>query len=121
MDVLLSSEFELVATSIAALAFPKTHFQLFSKKLGKDNLAITFKSETHFSENFRIRFFPKLKTLTLSGYSTAGMSHLNYMPTNNYDWFDSHGYKITAPSDIGEKLEFLAKKFYPFLEEFFLG
>lgn len=121
MNITQSSEFETVAANIAGLAFPKTQFQLLYQKIGNNNLILTFKSKKHFSENFRVSFFPKVRTLIVSGYCQAGMFHLNYNPANNYEWFNGNGYKITSPCDMGEKLEFLAKKFYPFLEEFFLG
>ncbi|MHC5777966.1 hypothetical protein [Nostoc sp.] len=42
------------------------------------------------------------------------------LPANNYDWFNAKGYTITRPDSIAEKFEFLARKFYPFFEEFFL-
>ncbi len=121
MNIILTQEFEVAATNIAAQAFPTTEFQLLSQKIGNDNLAITFKGKKHFSENFRVRFFPKNKILILSGYYREGMSHLNYIPSSHYNWFNGKGYKIISPNDIGEKFEILAKKFYPFLEEFFLG
>ncbi|MBR8838165.1 MAG: hypothetical protein DSM106950_30225 [Stigonema ocellatum SAG 48.90 = DSM 106950] len=135
-------DFYVVATNIAALVFPATQFQLLSQKIssdhaalifpasqfhslspkiGSDNLAITFKSQKHFSESFRVRFFPKITTLTVSGYYKEGMAHLIYIPANNYNWLNGRGYQIKSPDGIGEKFEFLANKFYPFLEEFFLG
>ena len=121
MNIILDPDFQAAATNIVALVFPTTHFQLLSQKIGSDNLVITFKTQRHFSENFRLRFFPKTKTLTLSGYYKEGMAHLNYIPVDHYNWLHGKGYKITSPHCIGEKFEFLANKFYPFLEEFFLG
>lgn len=121
MEVILPPEFETVVANIAALAFPKTQFQLLSQKIGNNNLILTFKSKKHFSENFRVRFFPKMKTLTVSSYCQTGMSHLNYIPAHTYDWVNGKGYKMNSPREIGEKLELLAQRFYPFLEEIFLG
>lgn len=119
MNFKLSSDFEAIAAEIAAMVYPKTQFQFLVKEIGIGNLAITFKNPRHFSQNFRIKFYPKLKTLIVSGYSPEGMVHLTYVPDHNYDWRNGGGFKINKPS-VGEKFEFLAGKFYPFLQEFFL-
>ncbi|MFH7029800.1 MAG: hypothetical protein ACHBN1_31675 [Heteroscytonema crispum UTEX LB 1556] len=112
---------EKIGSSHAALILPKTQYELLSRIIGSDNLSITFKNPRKFSENFRLRFFPKIKTLILSGHYKDGMAHLMYIPANNYTWFNAtKGYAINSPDCIGEKLEFLANKFYPFLEEFFI-
>ncbi|MBP5977168.1 hypothetical protein HW132_31695 [Brasilonema sp. CT11] len=108
------------AAKIAALVFPTTQFQLFSQKIETESLSVIFKGR-HFSENFRLQFFPKINTLLLSGYYKEGMAHLTYTPSNKYNWRDGRGFKISSPDGIGEKFEFLANEFYPFLEEFFLG
>lgn len=121
MNTILTPDFQVAAANIAALVFPKTQFHLLSQKIESDNLAITFKSQTHFSENFRLKFFPKIRTLILSGYSQKGISHLNYLPASNYNWLNGCGDKIMFPYCIGEKFELLANKFYPFLEEFFIA
>ncbi len=117
------TQFQLLSQKIgsahAALVLPKTQFQLLSPKIGNDNLSMTFKGR-HFSENFKLRFFPKIKTLILSGYYKEGMAHLIYTPANNYNWLNGRGYEINSPGCIGEKFQFLVNKFYPFLEEFFL-
>ncbi|MBD2603183.1 hypothetical protein H6G81_01265 [Scytonema hofmannii FACHB-248] len=110
--------FQTIGSSHAALVLPKAQFQLLSEKIGSDNLCITFKAK-HFSENFKLRFFRKIKTLTLSGYYNEGMAHLIYIPDNNYNWLNGRGYEITSPDSIGEKFEFLANKLYPFLQEFY--
>lgn len=108
------------AAKIAALIFPKTEFQLLCRNIENESLSMTFKGR-HFSENFRLRFFPKRKTLVLSGYYKEGMAHLTYTPSDKYNWRDDRGFKISSPGCIGEKFEFMANEFYPFLEEFFLG
>lgn len=116
------SQFQLLFQTIgkghAALVLPKPQFQLLSSQIGNDNLSITFKGK-HFSENFKLRFFPKIKILTLSGYYEEGMAHLIYTLDNNYHWLNGKGYEISKPDCIGENFEYLAKKFYPFLEEFY--
>lgn len=108
------------AAKIAALVFPKTQFQLLCRKNENQSLSIIFKGR-HFSENFRLQFFPKINALVLSGYYTEGMAHLTYTPSDKYNWRDGRGFKISSPDCIGEKFEFLANEFYPFLEEFFMG
>jgi hypothetical protein len=110
--------YQTIGSGHAALVLPKAQFQLLSEKIGSDNLCITFKAK-HFSENFKLRFFPKIRTLTLSGYYNEGMAHLIYIPGNDYNWLNGRGYEITSPDCIGEKFEFLANKLYPFLEEFY--
>lgn len=120
MNFKLSSDFEATAAEIAAKVFPNTQFQFLVKEIGIGNLAITFKNPRYFAENFRIKFYPKLKTLIISGYSSEGMVHLTYIPENNYEWRNGGGFKINKPSSVGDKFEFLAVKFYPFLQEFFL-
>ncbi|MBO3462537.1 hypothetical protein G7B40_028105 [Aetokthonos hydrillicola Thurmond2011] len=123
MEFILTSDFQTIATEIASLVFPKTQFQVLSKEIGVGNVAITFKNPRDFSDNFRIRFYPKLKTLTVSGYSQQGIVHFNFYAenNNNCEWRNGGGSKIDRPSCVGERFEFLAKKFYPFLQEFFLG
>ena len=121
MDFILTSGFQAVAAEIASLVFPKTQFQVLSKEVGIGNIAITFKNPKHFSENFRVKYYPKLKTLVISGYCREGIVHLNYIPDNNYDWRNGGGHVIDKPSSVGEKFEFLANKFYSLLQEFFLG
>ncbi|WP_341529482.1 hypothetical protein WKK05_09335 [Nostoc sp. UHCC 0302] len=110
-----------ISSSHAALVLPKNQFNSLSQEIGNNNLAITFKSQNHALENFQVNFFPKISTLILSGYYKQGMANLRYYPANNYDWFNSTGHKIDRPDCIGKKFEFLASKFYPFFEEFFLG
>ncbi len=118
------TEFRLLARIIssthAALVLPKSQFQLLSSEIGNRNLSIVFKSQNHALENFQANFFPKITTLTLLAYYKDGTANLRYQPANNYDWFNARGYKITRPDSIGEKFELLARKFYPFFEEFFL-
>ncbi|MUG97174.1 hypothetical protein F7734_34525 [Scytonema sp. UIC 10036] len=109
-----------IGRDCAALVFPKTQFELLCPKIGSENLSLTFKGK-HFSENFRVMFFPKINTLILSGYYSHGTAHLIYIPGSNYNWLNGMGYKITSPDGIGEKFELLATQFYPFLLEFFLG
>lgn len=119
------TEFQLLPQKIgsahAALVLPKTQFQLLSSKVGSDNLSLNFKNKKHFADNFRLIFLPKIKTLIFSAHYLQGIAHLIYIPGNSFNWLDSRGYGINYPDGIGEKLEFLASKFYPFLEEFFLG
>jgi len=137
----VQTDFQLEAAKIAALVFPNTRFRLFLrnigmahaasvspkaqsksllKVIGDDNLAIFFKSQTDVLENFQVQFFPKIKSLILSGHHKDDLAHLYYYPANDYDWFNGKGYKIARPDCIGEKFEFLADKFYPFFEEYFL-
>ncbi|GAA6623123.1 hypothetical protein [Scytonema sp. NUACC26] len=111
---------QLIGKDCAALVLPKTQFELLSPKIGSENLSLTFKGKRS-SKNFRVMFFPKIKTLILSGYYSQGMAHLIYIPGNNFNWLNGMGYRITSPDGIGEKFELLATKFYPFLLEFFLG
>lgn len=120
MNFILPSDFKAAAAAAAALVFPKTQFQLFSKEIGIGNLAITFKNPKHFSENFRIKFYIKLRTLVISGYSSEGIVHLTYTPDDNYEWRNGYGFKINKPSSVGDKFEFLARRFYPLLQEFFI-
>ena len=120
MNITLSSEFEVVVANIAAQVFPKTQYQLLAQEIGERELVITFKSQKHFSENFRIRFFPKNKKLILSGYYKETIYHLNYSIANNYSWSDGLGDQVFSPESIREKFEFLAQKFYAILEEFWL-
>ena len=118
------TEFRLLARIIgsthAALVLPQSQFQLLPSEIGNHNLTIVFKSQNHALENFRVNFLPKITTLTLLAYYKDGTANLRYQPANNYDWFNARGNKITRPDSIGEKFEFLARKFYPFFEEFFL-
>ncbi len=137
----VQTDFKVEAANIAALVFPRTRFRLFLrnigmnhaasvspkahvklslKDIGDDNLAIFFKSQTDVLENFQVQFFPKIKSLILSGHYKDELAHLYYYPDNDYDWFNSKGYTIARPDCIGEKFEFLADKFYPFFEEYFL-
>lgn len=115
------TQFQVLSQKIgsdhAALILPQTQFQLLAHTIGNDNLSVTFKGK-HFSENFRLRFFPNIKTLIVSGYYKEGMAHLIYVPPKSYNWLNGKKYQINAPSSIGEKFEFLASNFYPFLEEF---
>jgi hypothetical protein len=124
------SQFQLLSQTIgsahAALILPKNQYQLLSQTIGNHNLSIAFKNQRNFSENFKVRFFPKIKTLTISSYYEKNMVHLvyissNYNRNNNFNWLNSKGYEINSPDCIGEKFEFLANKLYPFLEEFFIG
>ena len=123
MEFILTSDFKAIATEIASLVFPTSQFLVLSKEFGVVNLAITFKKHRDFSDNFRIRFYHILKTLTISGYSKPGIVHLNFYPGNNnyYEWRNGGGHTINKPPCVGERFEFLARKFYPFLQEFFLG
>ncbi|MDF5718942.1 MAG: hypothetical protein PUP91_00325 [Rhizonema sp. PD37] len=121
MKFLLTSDFQTVATEIASLVFPKTEFQVLFKETGIGKISMTFKNPKHFADNFRIKFCSKLKTLTISGYSKEGIVHLNYLPENNYDWRNGGEHTISKPSSVGEKFEFLASKFYPVLQEYYLG
>lgn len=107
----------------AAFMFPKIQYNLLAQKIGSNNLSITFKKEKYIGKNvnFSICFFPKINTLTLSGYYSKGMAHFIYTPFNNHNWLNGKGYKISTPDCVGEKFEFLAPKFYAFLEEFFIG
>ncbi|MFH7027822.1 MAG: hypothetical protein ACHBN1_21095 [Heteroscytonema crispum UTEX LB 1556] len=125
-----NSQFQLLSQTIgsahAALIIPKNQYQLLSQTIGNKNLSITFKNQRNVSENFQLRFFPKIKTLIISGYYEKDMVHLIYISSNsnmnnNYNWLNSRGYEINSPDCIGEKFEFLANKLYPFLEEFFIG
>ena len=120
MNILLSSEFEVVVANIAAQVFPKTQYRLLAQTFRYDELVITFKSQKHFSENFRVRFLPKNKNLTLSCHYKGKMYHLNYVTADNYSWSDGLGDRVFSPFNVGEKFESLAKKFYPVLEEFWL-
>lgn len=120
MNIPLDSQFEVVAANIAAQVFPKTQYQLLAKTIGSRELVITFKSQKHCCENFRVRFFPKNKNLIVSCHYKETMYHLNYVTANNYSWSDKHGDRVFSPFDIGEKFESLAKKFSPVLEEFWL-
>lgn len=117
------TQFQLVSQIIgrdyAACVLPKTQFELLAPKIGDENLSLTFQGR-HFSENFRVMFFPKINTLILSAYYSKGMAHLIYIPGYNFTWINSLGYKINYPDGIAESLELLADKFYPFLLEFFL-
>lgn len=108
--------------SEAAFIFLKNQYDLLAPKIGSNNLSITFKTEIHVGKNanFSVYFFPKIKTLTLSGYYSEGMAHLIYTPFNNYNWLNGKGYTITTPDYVGEKFELLAPKFYTFFEEFFI-
>lgn len=121
MKFLLTSDFQTVATEIASLVFPKTQFQVLFKETGTGKISITFKNPQHFADNFRIKFCSKLKTFTISGYSKEGIVHLHYLPENNYEWRNGGEYTISKPSSVGEKFEFLASKFYPVLQEYYLG
>ena len=138
-------DFQTESAKIAALVFSETQFQLSTRRIGKvhaalvvpqiylklldqdyqnigdNNLSITFKTESHVLENFKVNYLPKIKTLTVSGYYKAGTAYLCYSPAMNPDWYDGRGYKIARPDCIGEKFELLANKFYPFFEEFFRG
>ncbi|BAZ17428.1 hypothetical protein NIES4071_93060 [Calothrix sp. NIES-4071] len=107
----------------AAFIFPKNKYDLLAPKVGNNNLSITFKKEKIIGRNvnFSVCFFPKINTLTLSGYYSKGMAHLIYTPFNNHSWLNGKGYDITTPDCVGEKFEFLAPKFYAFFEEFFIG
>jgi hypothetical protein len=120
MNFILPSDFETAATQMAAMVFPTTRFQVLAKEIGIGNLAITFKSPRHFSENFRIKFYPKLQTLIISGYYDDGMAHLTYTLNKNYQWHNGLGCKIDKPANIGDKFEFLSRKFFPLLQEFFI-
>ncbi|OKH55916.1 hypothetical protein NIES2101_01215 [Calothrix sp. HK-06] len=106
----------------AAFIFPKNQYHLLGEKIGNNNLSITFKKEKHIGKNvnFSVCFFPKINTMTLSGYYSEGMAHIIYTPFNNHNWLNGKGYKITTPDCVGEKFELLAPKFYTFCEEFFL-
>lgn len=119
MNFQLKSDFEAATANIADAVFPNTQFQIIAQEIGIGNLSITFKNPRHFADNFRIKFYPKLKTLIVSGYSTEGMVHLTYIPENNYSFCNGSGMKISKPS-VGDKFEFLAGKFYTFLQEFYL-
>lgn len=120
MNITLSLEFEVVAANIAAQVFPKIKYQLSAQKIGNHELVITFKSQKHFSENFRVRFSPENKKLILFCHYKDTMYHLNYEEVNNYHWSDGLGSRVFSPHYIGEKFESLANKLYPVLEEFWL-
>ncbi|MBD2776605.1 hypothetical protein [Iningainema tapete] len=120
MNITLSLEFEVVAANIATQVFPNIKYQLSAQKIANHELVITFKSQKHFSENFRVRFSPDNKKLVLSCHYRDTMYHLNYVIGNNYHWVDGLGDRVFSPQNIGEKFESLVKKLYPVLEEFWL-
>ncbi len=86
------------------------------RNIVENNLAITFKSGNHAVGNFQVNYLPKINILTISGYYKEGTAYLCYSPVRNPDWYNDRGYKIARPDCIGEKIELLANKFYPFLE-----
>ncbi|MBD2777873.1 hypothetical protein [Iningainema tapete] len=120
MNFELNSDFEAATAKIANAVFPNIQFQIIAQEIGIGNLSITCKNPRYFGDNFRIKFYPKLKTLIVSGYSHEGMVHLTYTPDNNYEWRNGSGLKISKPSSVGDKFEYLARTFYPFLQEFYL-
>ncbi|MBD2775842.1 hypothetical protein [Iningainema tapete] len=121
MNLLLISDFKSVASEITAQVFPKTQFQVLFKEMGNGNITITFKSSTHFANNFRIKFNIRTRNLIISGHSHTVIVHLNYINKSNYAWYDQSGLAIPKPTDIGEKLELLARNFSVILPEFYQG
>lgn len=121
MHNVLIGDFKTAATEIIALVFPKTEFKVLCQEIGIGNVAITFHNPKHFSDTFRIKYYVKLKTLIISGYSNEQTVHLIYQATNNYTWRNECGVAIEKPYSLGEKLEFLARKFFLVLQEFYLG
>ena len=121
MNNALIGDFKVAATEIIALVFPKTGFKVLCQEIGVGNIAITFHNSKQFSDNFRIKYYVKLETLIISGYSSERTVHLIYQATNNYTWRNECGVAIDKPSCLGEKLEFLARKFFLVLQEFYLG
>lgn len=73
------------------------------QEIGAGNIAITFKNPRYFFDNFKIQFYPQLKTIIIAGYSTKGTVYLNYLPENNYNWCNEGMFTIKKPSAIGEK------------------
>ncbi len=121
MNNVLFGDFKTVATEIITLVFPKTDFKVLCQEIGIGNIAITFYNPKNFSDNFRIKYYVKLRTLIISGYSNERTVNLIYQTENNYSWRNESGLTINKPCSIGEKLELLAMKFLPILQEFYLG
>ncbi len=121
MNFLFTSDFKTVAAQYASLVFPTIQFQVLCKKIGSGNVAIIFKNHKYFADNFRIKFFPRLKKITISGYSKEGIFQLNYSPENNYEWQNGSNSLINKPACVGDKFELFARKFYTLLQEFFLS
>ncbi|KYC38453.1 hypothetical protein WA1_35230 [Scytonema hofmannii PCC 7110] len=138
MNNTLSLEFEILSTEIAAQAFPEFRFSLTAyqpqnqKKVSlklqghrnyPTNTLVTDSSDFHQQStiSFDLDFYPHSRCLSLETRFHDKKYCLFYHSIGYLFWSINNRRDITPPSTFEKEFEFIGKKLYPILEEFFLG